>query len=70
MICSFGGGTMGLLLCYIYYGGHTIHIGKMVTTVLGSLVSYGAITFLCTTTETMAIGAVSALIVFFGDYHY
>ena len=61
---------MGLLLCYIYYGGHTIHIGKMVTTVLGSLVSYGAITFLCTTTETMAIGAVSALIVFFGDYHY
>ena len=68
MICSFGGGSTGLLLCYIFYGGHIIHIGRMVTTVMGSLVSYGAITFLCSPIETMAIGAVSALIVFFGNF--
>ena len=40
MICSFGGGSTGLVLCYIFYGGHVIHIGKMVTTVMGSLVRY------------------------------
>ena len=38
MTCSFGGGSTGLILCYIFYGGHIIHVGKMVTTVLGSLV--------------------------------
>ena len=57
---------MGLFLNYMFYGGHTIHVGKMVTTVMGSLVSYGAITFLCNATETIIIGAVAALIVFFG----
>ena len=84
MTCSFGGGSTGLILNYIFYGGHIIHVGKMVTTVLGSLVcpsfhwmmpsfmsqcqvSYGAITFLCSTIETIAIGTVAALIVFFGN---
>ena len=38
-----------------------------VTAVLGSLVSYGGITFLCSTAETIAIGSVSALICFFGN---
>ena len=38
MTCSFGGGSTGLILNYIFYGGHIIHVGKMVTTVLGSLV--------------------------------
>ena len=42
MICSFGGGSTGLVLCYIFYGGHVIHIGKMVTTVMGSLVRYSS----------------------------
>ena len=37
------------------------------TAVLGSLVSYGGITFLCSTAETIAIGSVSALICFFGN---
>ena len=66
MITSFGGGSMGLFLNYMFFGGHTIHVGKMVTTVMGSLVSYGAITFLCTPTETIIIGMIAALIVFFG----
>ena len=50
MLTSFGGGTTGLILCYVFYG-HTIHVGKMVNTVMGSLVSYTAITFLCTSIE-------------------
>ena len=41
--------------------------GAQVTAVLGSLVSYGGITFLCSTAETIAIGSVSALICFFGN---
>ena len=31
MTSSFGGGSMALILCYIFYGGHIIHVGKMVT---------------------------------------
>ena len=65
MVCSFGGGTTALILNYCWYG-HTIHVGKMVTAVMGSLVSYGSITFLCSPIETMIIGLGSALLVFFG----
>ena len=65
MVCSFGGGTTALILNYCWYG-HTIHVGKMVTAVMGSLVSYGAITFLCSAVETMIIGFGSAMLVFFG----
>ena len=31
MTSSFGGGSTALILCYIFYGGHIIHVGKMVT---------------------------------------
>ena len=65
MVCSFGGGTTGLVLNYCWYG-HTIHVGKMVTAVMGSLVSYGSVTFLCSSVETMIIGFGSAILVFFG----
>ena len=65
MVCTFGGGTTALILNYCWYG-HTIHVGKMVTAVMGSLVSYGAVTFLCTPVETMIIGFGSAILVFFG----
>ena len=65
MVCTFGGGTTALILNYCWYG-HTIHVGKMVTAVMGSLVSYGSITFLCSSVETMIIGLGSALLVFFG----
>ena len=65
MVCSFGGGTTALILNYCWYG-HTIHVGKMVTAVMGSLVSYGGVTFLCSSVETMIIGFGSAILVFFG----
>lgn len=55
MLASFGGGSTGLLLCYIKYG-HTIPVGRMVNCVMGSLVSYTAITFLCNSVEAVAIG--------------
>ena len=56
MLASFGGGSTGLLLCYIKYG-HTIPVGRMVNCVMGSLVSYTAITFLCNSVEAVAIGS-------------
>ncbi|XP_023323583.1 putative ammonium transporter 3 [Eurytemora carolleeae] len=63
MLSSFGGGSVALFMCYIFYG-HVIPVGRIVNPIMGSLVAYTGITFLCTSFEAITIGSVAAALVF------
>ena len=63
MNSSFGGGTVGLLACYIFFGAN-IDCAYIINCVLGSLVAITGCSYLVATWEALIIGLVSGVLTF------
>ena len=64
MISSFGGGFIGIVLCYVFYGGK-MKIMYIANCVFSSLVAITGSSYLVTTWEAFIIGSFSALLCYF-----
>ena len=58
MLSSFGGGTVGISICYIFFGAK-INVSYVCNSVIGALVAITASSFLIKAHEAIAIGFVS-----------
>ena len=64
MLSSFGGGSFGIMICYIFFGAK-INVSYICNTVMGSLVTITASSFLVKTHEAFLIGFICGGIVTF-----
>ena len=64
MLSSFGGGTLGISVCYIFFGAK-INVSYVCNSVMGALVAITAGSFLVKAYEAIIIGFVSGSIVVF-----